>query len=63
MAASFFDISVDDSPYWCNNLPQPESYDCLIVIPKTNGNGNCLYSSVCAVPRAAVCECVSLSTY
>ena len=60
MANSFFDISVNDSPYWCNELTHPQSYDCLIVIPKSSGTGNCLYSSVCTEPRNAICECVSI---
>lgn len=58
MANSFYDINVNTSTYWCNDLPEPESFDCLVVIPKKNGDGNCLYSSTCDQPRGAVCECV-----
>jgi hypothetical protein len=43
------------SQYWCNDLPQV-IYDCLIVLPNSNGIGSCIYSAPCNESRSIICQ-------
>jgi hypothetical protein len=42
---------------WCNDRPQVVSgSDCLVLVPKYDGSGSCLYSDSCDKPYGAICE-------
>ena len=43
------------SDYWCNDLPRVLN-DCLVLVAKSSGFGNCVYSTSCDTVHAAICE-------
>ena len=46
---------VPGSQYWCNSLPQVV-YDCLIVLPNSDGVGSCMYSAPCNESHSTICQ-------
>ena len=53
-----FYVVIPGLSYWCNDLPQVELQNCLIIRNNSDGNGSCIYSVPCDQPYGSICEAV-----